>query len=278
MKSKPIDMEVFMTTKVKKNYVGEVIEANGCYTNFGFVRHTTNKINASALMGIDPDSVKAVRNSQNAKVGNMHATYSPQVTCPTSCPFYPKIHGDVLDVETRMHIQIQFAEIEAQKIDELFPDKNLRIHVVGDSSNSISARIIGSAMVRYEKRGAELGYKVQAFTYTHAWNEPYNVPESDWQGARVIASCETDRDIERARELGYACELTLPVLETNKVYETKGGNKVLPCPNVFNKEVQCNDCMKCADIGLLKSRNWVIGLSTHGAFRKANKSISNKEG
>jgi hypothetical protein len=81
MKSKPIDMEVFMTTKVKKNYVGEVIEANGCYTNFGFVRHTTNKINASALMGIDPDSVKAVRNSQNAKVGNMHEPHHRLLRC-----------------------------------------------------------------------------------------------------------------------------------------------------------------------------------------------------
>jgi hypothetical protein len=34
--------------------------------------------------------------------------------------------------------------------------------------------------------------------------------------------------------------------------------------------------MKCADLGLLKSREWVIGLETHGAFRKAEASIERK--
>lgn len=263
-------------TTTQEFYIGQVLENNGCYTNFGMVRHTTNKINAKALTTIDADSVKVVRNSQNSKVGNMHATYSPQITCPTSCPFYPSIYGDIEGIEERLHVQVQFAEIEAQKIDELVPDKDLRVHVVGDGSNSISAGLLGDAMVRYEKRGADLGYDVQAFTYTHAWDAPYNVPESAWNGANVLASCETVADIKQARSLGYACEWTYKEHETNKVHEREG-IKVLPCPNNFNAKLQCVDCMKCADLGLLKNRDWVIGLATHGAFKKANNAIANKE-
>lgn len=260
-----------MTTQ----YIGQILENNGCYTNFGMVRHTTNKINAKALTTIDPESVRIVKNSNNSKVGDMHATYSPQITCPTSCPFYPKIFGDVNDLETRLMVQIQFAEIEAKKIDELKPNKDLRIHVVGDSSNTVSAGILGDAMNRYEQRGADLGYNVQAYTYTHAWNEPYNVPESAWNGARVLASCENADDIRKARALGYACEWTYKTHETNKVHE-RDGIKVLPCPNNFNSKVKCADCMKCADLKLLKNKNWAIGLSTHGAFKKANNAIANK--
>ena len=255
-----------------ENFIGQVLENNGCYTNFGMARHTTNKINAQALTEIDESAVRAVIDSNNTKVGKMNATYAPQLTCPTSCPFYPTIYGDVNDLEIRLMIQIEFAEIEASKIDELPADRDLRIHVVGDASNSVSAGILGDAMVRYEKRSPNGS---QAYTYTHAWAEPYNVSESAWNGARVLASCESASDIVKARDLGYACEWTYANHETNKVYN-RDGIKVLPCPNNFNSEVQCVDCMKCADLDLLKNREWVIGLATHGAFRKANKAIDMK--
>ena len=257
-----------MTTK---NWIGQVLTNNGCYTNFSMARHTTNRINQRALDAIDENAITAVIDSQNAKVGKMNATYAPQLTCPTSCPFYPEIFGDVDDIETRMHIQIQFAEIEASKIDELPADRDLRVHVVGDSSNDIAAGIIGDAMVRYESRSPNGS---QAYTYTHAWNEPIPVPESAWNGARVLASCESAEQIIRARALGYACEWTYKDHESRKVHE-RDGIKVLPCPNNFNKDVTCVKCMKCADLGLLKNRNMVIGLATHGAHKKANASIEN---
>ena len=255
-----------------ENFIGQVLENKGCYTNFGMARHTTNKINALALLEVDENAVRAVIDSDNAKVGKMNATYAPQLTCPTSCAFYPVLYGDVNDHEERLMIQIQFAEIEARKIDELPADRDLRVHVVGDASNTVSAGILGDAMVRYENRSPN---NSQAYTYTHAWDEPYNVPESAWNGARVLASCETATDIVKARSLGYACEWTYSEHDTNKVYE-RDGIKVLPCPNNFNKEVQCVDCMKCGDLDLLKNRKWVIGLATHGAFRKANKAIDLK--
>ena len=140
------------TTKTPMHWVGEILVNRGCYTNFGMARHTTNRINQRALSAVDTSAVTAVVDSENGKVGKMNATYSPQLTCPTSCPLYPEIFGDVDDIETRMHVQIEFAEIEADKIDKLPADRKLRVHVVGDCSNSISAGIIGDAMVRYESR------------------------------------------------------------------------------------------------------------------------------
>ena len=155
------------TTKQPAKYIGQILTNNGCYTNFGTARHTTNRINQRAFDTIDETAITAVIDSQNAKVGKMNATYAPQLTCPTSCPLYPEIFGDIKDIETRMHIQIQFAEIEADKIDALPADRKLRVHVVGDSSNSIAAGIIGDAMVRYESRSPNGS---QAYPYTHAWN------------------------------------------------------------------------------------------------------------
>jgi hypothetical protein len=35
-------MMVFMVTEVKENNVGQIVENNGCYTNFGMANHTTN--------------------------------------------------------------------------------------------------------------------------------------------------------------------------------------------------------------------------------------------
>ncbi len=108
-----------MNTK-KKPYIGQVLKSKGCYTNFGMVMHTTNKVNATTLAQVDSESaVRAVIDSDNKKVGKMNATYAPQLTCPTSCPFYPEIYGDILDIEERMLIGLQLAEIEARKIDEL---------------------------------------------------------------------------------------------------------------------------------------------------------------
>ena len=256
-----------------KPFIGQILTNNGCYTNFGMVQHTTNRINKRALVEVDETAVTVVIDSDNSKVGKMNATYAPQLPCPTSCPLYPKIFGDVDDIETRMHIQIEFAEIEARKIDGLPADNDLRVHVVGDSSNSISAGIIGDAMVRYEARSPNGS---QAYTYTHAWNEPIPVPESAWNGARVLASCEHWQQFPRAWSLGYACEWTYEKHMSRKVH-MRDGIKVLPCPNNFNKDVTCKMCMKCADLKLLKEHNMVIGLSTHGAHRKANQAIKNSE-
>ena len=65
-----------MTTDTKP-FLGQILTNNGCYTNFGMARHTTNRINQRALDVIDENAITAVIDSQNAKVGKMNATYAP---------------------------------------------------------------------------------------------------------------------------------------------------------------------------------------------------------
>ena len=43
-----------------EHFIGQVLENKGCYTNFGMARHTTNKINAQALLEVDESAVRAV--------------------------------------------------------------------------------------------------------------------------------------------------------------------------------------------------------------------------
>lgn len=244
---------------------GRITESRGCYANNGPIGIITGKLNRDALDG--PGRVTVTPRSENAKTGPMAATYAPQVTCPTSCPFYPEIAGDVAG-ERRDHVNLAMAREESDKIDALPADRPLRVHVVGDCSTPGAAGLVGAAMVRYERRGGHMAY-----TYTHAWAA---VPQSAWQGARVLASCETARDVAQARAQGYQCEMTYDRHRSRKLHD-RDGVRVLPCPNQFNQAVTCAKCMLCAKPETLRRLNAVIGLSAHGPTRKVAKAIAGKE-
>ncbi len=239
----------------------KVISSNGCYTNGGTQNFTTKRLNES-------HGVTVVEKTGDTKTGAMSVTHAPQLSCPTSCAFYPETLDDILGSE-RETLAITIAQAESDGIDKLSGKRNLRVHVVGDCQTIESAMIVGSAMVRYEQRSGK-----RAYTYTHAWQ---NVPYSAWQGARVIASCETAKDIDCAiHELGYpSAEFTYMEHESRKVH-MRDGVKVLPCPNQFNKAVTCDKCMACANIDMLKDRGMVIGIAGHGAVRKLQESINKK--
>jgi hypothetical protein len=231
---------------------------NGCYTNYGNQAFVTRRLNEQmAVIGVDKTTA--------SKLGDLHVTHASQVTCPQDCTFYPRTDDDIYGRE-RMILAESIALEEAEIIDGFSPSRDARIHVVGDCQTEKAANIVGGAMVRFEKRTGR-----QAYTYTHAWAA---VPYSAWMGARVLASCETEEDIEYATEtMGYpAAEYTYLEHQSRKVHK-RGKVTVLPCPNNFNKAVTCAKCMKCADIGLLKERGWVIGLHGHGAMRQLRKAL-----
>ena len=241
----------------------EVIASNGCYTNGGTQNFTTRRLNKS-------HGVTAVEKSGDRKTGPMSVTHAPQLSCPTDCAFYPDTVDDITGTD-RDELAFTIARAEADGIDKLSGKRNLRVHVVGDCQTIESAMIVGAAMVRYENRSDGK----RAYTYTHAWR---NVPYSAWQGARVIASCETAQDIDMARnELGYpSAEFTYMEHETRKVH-VRDGIKVLPCPNQFNKDVTCDKCMACANIEMLKEKNLVIGIAGHGAIKKLRKQLEARQ-
>jgi len=240
----------------------QVVASNGCYTNIGTQNYTTRRLNESL-------GVTVVEKTADTKTGPMSVTHAPQLSCPTDCVLYPDTIDDISGTE-RDVLAITIAQAESDGIDKLSGKSNLRVHVVGDCQTIEAASIVGAAMVRYERRSGK-----RAYTYTHAWR---NVPYTAWQGARVIASCETTQDIDMARsELGYpSAEFTYMEHESRKVF-VRNGIKVLPCPNQFNKAVTCDKCMACANIEMLKDKNLVIGIAGHGAVKKLRKQLELRE-
>ena len=236
----------------------QVVSSNGCYTNGGTQNFTTRRLNESL-------GVTVVEKTGDTKTGPMSVTHAPQLSCPTNCTFYPDTIDDISGTD-RDVLAITIAQAESDGIDKLSGKSNLRVHVVGDCQTTEAASIVGAAMVRYEQRSGK-----RAYTYTHAWRD---VPYSAWQGARVIASCETTQDINIARdELGYpSAEFTYMEHESRKVF-VRDGIKVLPCPNQFNKAVTCDKCMACANIEMLQDKNLVIGIAGHGAVKKLRKQL-----
>ena len=158
---------------------------------------------------------------------------------------------------------IHAARLEAAGIDDIPARRNLRVHVSGDCRNKTAAAIVGAAMVRYEKRGRRRG--VLAYTYTHAHKAPYNVPASAWQGARVIASCDSDAAITRARSMGYTgCATVTP--EAIPTYRDTLGLHIF-CPFESTKR-PCDCCMLCAKTDWLEKHNVIIMFPAHGARQK----------
>jgi len=158
---------------------------------------------------------------------------------------------------------IEAARLEAKGIDNLPAKRNLRVHVSGDCRNKTAAGIVGAAMVRYEKRGRRRG--VLAYTYTHAHKSPYNVHASAWKGARVVASCDSDKAVTRARSMGYtACATVTP--EATPTHHSSLGLRVL-CPyESANRD--CDDCMICANTEWLNKHNVIVMFPAHGAREK----------
>ena len=231
----------------------KAVAGHGCYTNSGNQAHVTRRLNDQGVtIAVDKTTAK--------KLGDMHVTHTAQQSCPTECPFYPDTVDDVMGGD-RIEMAMDLAVQEAELIDGFSGKRHARIHVVGDCQTVESALEVGDAMVRFEHRTGRMAY-----TYTHAWRK---VPYSAWNGARVIASCETTRDIRYAKDvMGYpSAEWTYMKHESRKVHE-RDGIKVMPCPNNFNTDVTCDKCMLCARVELLKEKEWVIGLEGHGAVKQ----------
>jgi hypothetical protein len=210
--------------------------------------------------------------SANRKTGACATTAVSQESCPLDCPFrgngcYAE-YGPQGIITRRLNASLDpvvaLALEEARRIDALPADRPLRVHVVGDCATAESATLVGAAMVRYATRGQTF-----AWTYTHAWRA---VPLAAWQGASVLASCESVADIEAAEARGYATALVVSEHPGRKVY-TRGTRQILPCPNEFGGP-QCLDCGLCAKPTMLRARKLTIGFAAHGSgARKVKETV-----
>lgn len=220
--------------------------------------------------------VRYVKNSGNSKISGTNkvdATYvSIKSSCPKDCSLmgkgcyaensYTGIHVRRLDEESYKLSSVQVARQEAQAIKESYnygqvpPNRDLRLHVSGDSRTVKGTRLIDNAVAGWKARGGR-----DCWTYTHAWK---HVHRSEWSNVSTLASVNNISEVTAARRQGYAPAILVPEHPSNKAYKLKGSSvKWIPCPNQ-TRGVSCVDCRLCMRSDYLYSNNVGIAFSAHG--------------
>lgn len=218
----------------------------------------------------EPVAVTAV--TAGRKLGRVAATYVAQPSCPDGCVFrkagcYAEngfLGGFITKRLNRAQPGIgrdELARREADGIDALPADRDLRLHVVGDCATLDATLVVAAASERYIERGRAAGRSVRVWTYTHAWRD---VPRWAWGGVSVLASCETPAAVVEAWGRGYAAELTLDRHRGAKRYGA-GPLNVLPCPEQTTPGVTCETCRLCTDDARLLEQRIVIAFAVHGS-------------
>jgi hypothetical protein len=219
-----------------------------------------------------------VSDSQNEKISGkskVDATYvSIKKTCSDTCPFrkdsscyamnsFVAITVKRMDRRARNYSPLQLARSEAKAIDEAykgksFPkDRDLRLHVSGDSRTLAGTRLINNAIKRWKKRGGRA-----AWTYTHSWN---HVPREEWSNVSVLASIESTSQVAEVRRQGYAPAIVVPHHPSNKTFVLDGSDtKFIPCPAQTKAGVSCSSCRLCFNADRLFNSNMGIAFAAHG--------------
>ena len=219
--------------------------------------------------------VYATEVSASRKLGDVSVTHVAQASCPDSCPFLHSgcyaengfLGGFITKRLNRgMDRDIdrqEIAKIEAAAIDRLSGERDLRLHVVGDSTTVTGTAALARAALRYARRHGRA-----VWTYTHAWRW---LPRKAWGSISVLASCETPADIVAARRRGYATALVVPEHESDRVHRI-GRTKVLPCPQQ-TRGVTCAQCRLCTRDDFLRDSGLTITFAAHGSRPSRNKAL-----
>lgn len=208
------------------------------------------------------------------------ATYtSIEATCPNSCSLKDKgcyaqlsmvgMHVRRLDQESEGQSAIQVAKAEAYAIDNCYDgdsvpsNRDMRLHVAGDSRTLIGTRIINNAIGRWKERGG--GF---CWSYTHAWKR---IARSNWSNVSILASVETIKEANEARKQGYAPAIVVDEFNGDKAFKLKGSDvKWIPCP-AQTREVGCSDCRLCMKADFLYNSNSGIAFAAHGVRKETIK-------
>lgn len=246
---------------------------------------------------VEPHSgVIAISPSLNAKLGGCAVTIVARQSCPTSCAFHEsgcyaehdnnRIWWDRITAGAPDATPLDLARVEADAIDGLPADRDLRLHVAGDSVTVEGTQFLAAACERYVERGkvpltptttrpvgrpmrdtiAGPTRRPAVFAYTHGWRL---VPRSAWGSVSILASCETADDVRAAHARGYAAALVVPAFETASAYtvgasaDGTGGVRIVPCPQQ-TRDRTCAACRLCMDAPRLLERGLAIGFALHG--------------
>jgi hypothetical protein len=224
-----------------------------------------------------------VVDSKNGKLSGdrkVDATYvSIKASCPKSCDLMGEgcyaqlgnvgIHVSRLDREAEGFSAVQAARAEARVIDESYGGKeipyerDLRLHVSGDSRTLAGTRLINNAVGRWKQRGGGA-----CWSYTHVWK---SIHRSEWSNVSMLASVSNVAEAREARKQGYASAIVVPEHKSDKAYKLAGSDvKWIPCP-AQTRDVACSDCRLCFNADRLHSGEFGIAFAVHGVKKNALK-------
>ena len=234
---------------------------------------------------------KYVSNSCNGKISGsipVDATYlSIQQTCPKTCQLrngggcyaedYPlSVHIKRLDIEAEELSSLDIARAEAKLINESYGggpipnDRNLRLHVSGDSRTIAGTKVINKACGRWLARGDKSNH---IWSYTHCWQ---NITRDNWSNVSIFASVDSIDQVEYARQNGYAPTIVVPEHLKDKPYLLKGSDvKWIPCCSQIGG-IGCVDCRLCFQANKLYAKNMGISFAAHGIRKSAIKTRLNQ--
>lgn len=230
-------------------------------------------------------SVILVESSKNEKTGEVVSTYaSIKATCPSSCAL--KHNG--------CYAQNSYVGFTVSKLDRFAKENNIstttaarkeaylinhafnggpipnardfRMHVSGDTTTKLGAKILSKAIDGYKNRGGG-----RVWSYTHAWAK---VPRSAWtRNLSILASVETASQVEKARKQGYAPAIVVEDFGGNrKAFGMFGTDtKFIPCPAQTNDDVTCVKCGLCMNADRLFEKKLGVAFSIHGIKKESLK-------
>ena len=217
-----------------------------------------------------------VSDSGNTKImgsKKVDATYvTIKGSCPNSCSLkgegcyaqssFVGMHVARLDKASQGISALQVAREEAKAIDQSYnggkvpTNRDLRVHVSGDSRTLAGTRLINNAIGRWKKRGGG-----DCWSYTHAWK---NIPRDEWTNVSILASISSVQEVKLARKQGYAPAIVVIEHLDNKTYKLHNSDvKWIPCP-AQTKGVGCSDCRLCFNANRLFQGNYGIAFAAHG--------------
>lgn len=212
--------------------------------------------------------------SGNTKLGPIPVVTSSKLTCPSTCPLkengcyadYGPLawHWDKITKGTR---GITYDELRSE-LKHLPRGQYWRYGQAGDlpgKGNTLNVREIKSL--------AKSAKHCHGLSYTHKQTsrsiKVYH--ELKQYNFTVNLSATT---LEKADELvahGLPVVTTLPI-DYPKDTLTPAGNRVVTCPNSFNKKIQCVNCQMCWG-----ERDYIVGFPAHGARKKNVERVFFKE-
>lgn len=229
------------------------------------------------------NGAKYIQNSKNKKISGHKNTIDTTYTsikhsCPNSCQMKQdgtcyamlgptQFHVSKLDKEAEGKTSLQLARVEAKAINESYNSgivpngRMLRLHTAGDTKSPSAAKVINKAVGKWQARGGGLCYG-----YTHAWSE---VLREVWSNVSMLASISSIKEVDIARENGYAVAIVVGKHLSEKVYKLPNCDvKWIPCPSQ-TKKISCAECKLCARSEFLFKNNYGIAFEAHGVRKNS---------